>query len=121
MSEERKIRFEGEVLGEFSIRQVMRMSEKGEINHTAEYWSEKGNEWRRLPSFISDFDDLPDRVEQMKAAGIKTTEILGADKSDCPVCMALQRKTYPIDESPSLPPSGCTCVPWCRCTVLAKQ
>lgn len=29
MSEERRIRLEGEELGEFSIRQVMRMAEKG--------------------------------------------------------------------------------------------
>jgi hypothetical protein len=121
VSEERKIRFEGEELGEFSIRQVMRMAEKGEINHTAEYWSEKWNEWRRLPSFISDFDDGPDRVVEMKAAGISRAKILGADDSDCPACKALQGRPYAVAETPVLPPGGCTCVPWCRCVVLAAK
>jgi hypothetical protein len=121
MSEERKIRFGGEELGEFSIRQVMRMSEKREIDHTAEYWSEKGKEWRRLPSFIMDFDDQPDRVGQMKSSGIKSTKVLGADASDCPACKALQGKTYAIAETPVLPPSGCTCIPWCRCVAIATK
>lgn len=120
MSEERRIRFEGEELGEFSIRQVMRMAEKGEINHTAEYWSEKGKEWRRLPSFIMDFDDQPDRIEQMKSSGIKSTKVLGADASDCPACRALQSVTYAIGDTPNLPPADCTCIPWCRCTVIAQ-
>jgi hypothetical protein len=120
MSDERKIRFGGEELGEFSIRQVMRMAEKREIDHTAEYWSEKGNEWRRLPSFIMDFDDQPDRVGQMKAVGIKITKVLGADASDCPVCKALQEKVFAVKETPVLPPEGCTCVPWCRCIVIAE-
>jgi hypothetical protein len=120
MSEERRIRFEGEELGEFSIRQVMRMAEKKEIDHTAEYWSEKGKEWRRLPSFIMDFDDQPDRVEQMKAARVETTEIFGVDASDCPGCKALQGKAYPVEQTPALPPLDCTCVPWCRCIAIAK-
>jgi hypothetical protein len=56
-----KLGLKEEELGEFSIRQVMRMAERVEINHTAEYWSEKGTEWPRLLSFISDFDYQPDR------------------------------------------------------------
>jgi hypothetical protein len=120
MSERRKIRFEGEELGTFSIQQVMRMAERDEINHTAEYWSEKGNEWRTLPSFISDFDDVPDRLEQMKDAGIERIEILGGDENDCTACRSLQGKSIAIANAPSLPPADCTCVPWCRCTVIAK-
>jgi hypothetical protein len=118
MSAERRIRFEGEELGEFSVRQVMRMAERGQINHMAEYWSEKGQEWRRLPSFISDFDDLPDRLPQMKAAGITRVEVLRGDANDCPACKEIQR-VHSIEQAPVLPPLGCTCVPWCRCTLAA--
>jgi hypothetical protein len=121
MGEERKIRFKGEELGTFSIRQVMRMTETGEINHTAEYWSEKGQKWRLLPSFIWDFYDGPDRLSQMQSSGITKTKVLGVDASDCPACMALQKKTYSIEKMPTLPPTDCTCVPWCRCTVIAIE
>ena len=27
--------------------------------------------------------------------------------------------TFPIDAAPELPPKGCTCIPWCRCVVIA--
>jgi hypothetical protein len=121
MSEERKIRFGGEELGEFSIRQVMRMAEKREIDHTAEYWSEKENNWRRLPGFITDFEPEPGAMERIRASGVKRTQVIGADQSDCAACKALQDRTYPVEDTPVLPPAACTCVPWCRCVVLAAK
>jgi hypothetical protein len=121
MSEERKIRFEGEDLGSYTIRQVMRMADTGEIDHTAEYWSEKGKEWRRLPSFISDFDDQPDRLAEIRAVGLTKTRILGTGANDCPACKAIQNRIFAIDDTPTLPPANCTCVPWCRCNVLSQE
>ena len=120
MSEKRRIRFQGEELGEFSIRQAMRGAERGEIDHTAEYWSEREKKWRKLPSFIDDFADH-DPLDDMKRAGIKKAQVLGADEADCPACKSIQKQIFPIDATPELPPENCTCIPWCRCCLIAAK
>jgi len=118
MKDARKIWFQDKELGEYSIDQLYRMATRKEIDRTAFFWSEKESAWRPLAGII--FDMQPSSVEAMKAAGIKKVQILGSGFKDCPACRGLQKKSYPIDEVPALPPTDCTCVPWCRCDVIAK-
>ena len=119
MSDNRKIRFRGEELGVLSIDRLYRMASRREVDHTAEFWSDREQAWRPLTGII--FDLYPPRTDDMKAAGIKKVEVLGGGRGDCPACRAIRGKTYPIDDAPTLPPPDCTCVPWCRSLVIAKQ
>ena len=117
MSDERKIRFEGQELGTLSINQLYRMATRGDINYTAEFWSEREHDWRLLAGIMFDIEPL--HTDDMKSAGITNVQLLGSGPDDCPACKALQGKTYLIDDIPVLPPANCTCVPWCRSTVIA--
>jgi hypothetical protein len=119
MSDNRKIRFQGEEMGSHSIRDLYRMATRGEINHTAEFWSEQEQSWRPLAGIIFDFS--PPRLDDMRRAGITKVKILGSGSDDCRVCTALQKRVYGIDEVPTLPPADCTCVPWCRCVEIAVE
>ena len=73
--------------------------------------------WRPLAGIICDLQ--PPRIPEMKAAGITKVKILCSGGDDCPMCSALVGKTYSIDEVPTVPPDGCTCIPWCRCIEIA--
>jgi hypothetical protein len=124
MSEKRRVKMNGEDLGEYSIDQLYRMATRKEIDYTAEFLSEKTNAWLPLAGIIDDLDTTvtaDHRIQQMKEAGITRVKILGSGtKEDCPVCRSLCKETYPIDNVPMLPPEGCTCIPWCRLIVVAK-
>jgi hypothetical protein len=117
MSDNRKIRFQGKDLGSHSIRALDRMATRGEINHTAEFWSETEQAWCPLAGIIFDFS--PPRLDDMRSAGITKVRILGSGSEDCPACAALQEIVYAIEEVPKLPLAACTCVPWCRCVEIA--
>jgi len=119
MGDKRKIRFQGEELGEFALGKLYRMATRGDIDHTAEFWSEQAQEWRGLVGILFDFE--PSKLDSIREAGITKVEILGSGSDDCPACLALQAQDYPIDLVPKLPPPDCTCVPWCRCMEVAKQ
>jgi hypothetical protein len=119
MSDQRKFRFQGQELGIFPIDRLYRMASRGEINHTAEFWSERENSWRPLAGIIFDLD--PPNTNNMKSAGIAKVKILGSGSHDCPACRALGKKVYLIDDVPTLPPANCTCVPWCRSIVIAQN
>ncbi len=119
MSDNRKIRFRGEELGTFSINKLYRMAAHGEIDHSAEFWSERALEWMPLAGII--FDLHPSSLDDLKSAGITRVEVIGSGIDDCSVCEAIQGRDYQITEVPMLPPPGCTCVPWCRCTEIAKE
>jgi hypothetical protein len=119
MSDKRKIRFQNEELGELSIDRLYRMASRGDIDHTAEFWSDREQAWRPLAGII--FDMSPSNTDSMISAGITKVEVLGSGSGDCPACTALQGKIYPIDSVPTLPPSDCTCVPWCRSILIAKE
>ena len=107
-------------MGSHSIRDLYRMATRGEINYTAEFWSEKEQSWQPLAGLIFDFS--PSRVDDMRSAGITKVEILGSGSDDdCPICAGLQKRVFGIDEVPVLPPAGCTCVPWCRCIEIAVE
>ena len=119
MSDTRKIRFQGEDLGTHSVDRLYRMASRGDIDHTAEFWSEGERAWRPLAGII--FDIEPGRTEDMKAAGITKVKILGSGSDDCPACKALEGRVYPIDDIPTLPPAHCTCNPWCRSIAIATE
>ena len=65
MRAKRILRFEGQELGAFSVQQLIRMAERGLIDHTSEYWSEKVQEWRPLSNLISDLEGVPDHLEEL--------------------------------------------------------
>lgn len=78
MRAKRILRFEGQELGAFSVPQLLRMAERGLIDNTSEYWSEKGLEWRPLSSLISDLDDAPAHLGQLKGIGFQNAVVPGA-------------------------------------------
>ncbi len=115
-----RIRFENEELGSFTLAQLMRMNKRGEFDFHAEYWSSKVEGWRRIAGIMN--EEYPPRLLEMKEAGIECVEIsLSGNGDDCPSCTALSEKVYPIDEVPEVPPWDCSCEPWCRCIIVARQ
>ena len=119
MSDERKIRFKNQELGILSIDRLYRMAMSGKIDHTAEFWSNTVGAWRPLAGII--FDIEPSRTDEIKSAGITKVEVIGSGVDDCSACKAFEGREYPVDQPPDLPPPNCTCVPWCRSIVIAKQ
>ena len=118
MSDRREIRFEGRELGVLTIGHIQRMMERGEIDYTAEFWSENKQMWCPVAGVMFDIDPL--RTEEMRKAQIKMVKIVGT-REDCPACKELAGKLYEIDEVPELPPQDCVCVPWCRTNVVALE
>ena len=120
MNDDRQVRVGGEERGTYSVADLYNMAERGEIDHTAQFWSERLNNWRPIAGII--FDLYPSRLDDMKSAGITKVEILGSGSGDeCPACKSLLGRKYPIAEVPDLPPEACACIPWCRCIEVAKQ
>ena len=76
----RILRFEGQELGAFSVQQLIRMAERGLIDHTSEYWSEKVQEWRPLSNLISDLEGVPDHLEEQRAFVIEKTAVFGPNE-----------------------------------------
>lgn len=125
MSDDRKIRFEGREEGPYSIDKLFRMATRGDFDHTAEFFAEKSNQWLPIAGIIDDLDSTlttEERVRQIREAGIKNVEFLPGDaKTDCPSCRAIAKEVYPIDSVPKVPPSDCSCVPWCRLCLIAGR
>lgn len=119
MSDTRKVRYNGKELGPIALKALFRMSTRREIDETAEFWSDEKQQWLPLPGIM--FDIEPSRVPAMRAAGIERVSILGSGSDDCPACAALLNKIYQIEAVPELPPIDCSCVPWCRLTVIAAE
>lgn len=104
--------------GHFSVDQLYRMAQRDEIGPHTLFWSERRQQWLPLTGIM--FDIEPGEFQQMKECGIFRVEILDSGTGeDCPECHALTGRTYPITSVPELPPEGCTCSPWCRCTIIA--
>ena len=62
-----------------------------------------------------------ERLQEMAGEGVKEVQVLCATDHECPVCTALDGKTFPIDEAPQLPPPTCSCVPHCTCILTAIE
>lgn len=64
-----------------------------------------------------------ENLARWRGMEIEKVEVLDSGNGDdCPACMKLVAKgPVPIAEAPSLPPAACTCVPWCRCVMIATE
>ena len=98
----RTIRFEGRELGDLSIDSLYRMVNRGKINSSAEYWSEKNGAWMPLVGIMCDGGDA--RHAALVQSGVTKIKVLGADKSDCPACKKLQNSQFAVQDMPLLPP-----------------
>ena len=105
--------------GPFTIDQLYCMAKRGKIDHRTLFWSDRCHQWLPLRGLI--FDVYPSRLGEMRRAGITRVRVIDSGTGeDCSVCQDLAGRTYPIDAAPTLPAKGCTCVPWCRCIIIAK-
>jgi hypothetical protein len=119
MSDKRYLKLEGKKAGPFSLQQMMRMTELGEIDQSSEFWATRSKSWEPLTKMLWDFE--PCRVHEMEQAGIQWVEVLGwGGGKDCPACAILDGKVFPIKQRPELPPADCTCLPWCACLFVAR-
>jgi len=121
MNDTFKIRAAGEEIGVFSTRQVMRMREREELENPVEFGSEKKSAWLPIAGLMDDEYPSSERIAQMKEAGIKSVKVLSGGDGDCPACAALTKSKYSIAKAPTIPPLGCSCIPWCRLCVVAAE
>lgn len=119
MNDTRNIRSGGQELGAIGIAKLQRMLMRGGLAQPVEFWSEAAGSWMPIAGLIFDF--APDRVMELRASGITQVGVIGAGDGDCPACSAIIGKSFPIDGAPKIPPANCTCVPWCRLTVIAEE
>lgn len=104
--------------GPYTVDQLYRMAQRKEIGPNTLFWSDSRQQWLPLTGFL--FDIEPDGFQQLNEFGITRAEILDSGTGeDCPVCHVLTGRIYPLASVPTLPPDGCTCVPWCRCSIVA--
>lgn len=118
MIERREIRADGEEVGDLTLPQLMRAIERAEFDGALEYLSVKTGEWLPVVGILNDYIDH-DRLADLREAGVRRVSVIGAG-DDCPVCYALTGRVLEIGDVPSLPPPGCSCIPWCRCTLIAS-
>lgn len=118
MSDERLVRCGGMEEGPFNLQKIMRMRMRGELGAETEFWSERDKKWKPIAEIMTEVD--AERLRDMREVGILHVAFAGNDE-DCLACQALMNKTFPIDEAPTLPPAGCTCVPWCRLIPVATR
>jgi hypothetical protein len=118
--ESRWIFRENDPEGPFSVDDLFRMAKRGDVDHKTLFWSESSQQWQPLTGLM--FDIQPTDLSQFFQAGIKLIEIIDSGTGeDCPQCIALTGKKFPLESTPVLPPPECTCIPWCRCVVVASQ
>ena len=105
--------------GPFTVAQLARLAKDGEINHRTLFWSERSAEWQAQRGLL--FDLYPGQLPDMQRVGVRYVQVLGSGVADCAACKRLHDRAYPIEKAPKLPPSRCTCNPWCRCVIVAAQ
>ena len=121
MTETRNLRHGGAQLGALTTDRIHRMARRGEIDHTAEFWSPTLRRWRPLPEFMEDLYPSAERLNQMRQAGVEDVKLLaGVPGEDCSACSAHADKVMPISKAFPLPPPGCACLPWCRMIYVAQ-
>ena len=119
----RWIRKDEERAGPFTVQQLCRMVERGEIDNRMPFWSERSKKWLPLTHLLCDMYPDDDKLNQRRDCGIKRVKVIGWgpgwDERNCEACRKLIGRTYPIDAAPELPPEGCNCTPWCGSLILA--
>ncbi len=108
--------------GPFTVQQLYRMAQRGEIDNHTLFWSERSKKWLPLPNLLRDIYPDDDKLKQMRDCGIDRIKVIGSGWDDeCDSCRKLIERTFSIDAAPELPPQGCTCIPWCRCLHIAIE
>lgn len=120
MSEERKIRFRGTERGSYTIARLHDAVTSGELNHTAEFFSERKQKWLPVPGIMEDFFPSEERLLQLRDKGITKVKMLeSGTQGECPLCKKIGNRAYLIDQVPVIPPEGCQCIPWCGLSVVS--
>lgn len=109
--------------GPFTVQQLYRMVERGEIDNHTLFWSDRRQQWLTLVHLLLDIYPPRDGVNQMRGVGIKRVKVIGWgpgwEDRTCDACRNLVERVYSIDAAPGLPPEGCSCTPWCGCLIIA--
>jgi hypothetical protein len=124
MTDERRIRHHGQDFGFWRICDLYRAMLEGKFDHTVEFLSLRVNHWLPIVGILEDLDrmETAEQVRNWKKKGIKTVQFLPACCGrGCSQCKAIAGKTYLIDEMPTIPPKGCTCIPWCMLSPCAVE
>jgi hypothetical protein len=119
----RWIRKDEQRKGPFTVQQLYRMVNRGEIDNQTLFWSERRQHWLRLVRLLDDLYPTSENLDQMRQAGIKRVKVIGRgpgwEDRTCDACRKLIDRTFPIDAAPELPPEGCNCTPWCGSLIIA--
>lgn len=62
------------------------------------------------------------RIKEIKSAGIKHVQVLGANDPDdeCEACIAVKNQSFEIEFAPELPLVDCD-LKWCKCIIIACE
>ena len=108
---ERWLWIDEKAAGPFSEMTIARKVARGEAYGCSLYWHDATQEWRPLTHLRDDAH--AGELHEIKAEGFPRVEfVAGRTESECPVCLALHGKRFPISEAPEIPPPGCMCDPW---------
>lgn len=117
MKDTRWLWIDEQLSGPYSVDQLYRVAQREEIGPQTLFWSDSRQVWLPLTGVM--FDIEPAGFRQVCKSGITRAMVLDSGTGeDCSACHALTGSTYPIAAVPTLPPAGCTCFPWCRCTII---
>lgn len=76
--------------------------------------------WLPLRNFLV-VSEPQEPLAEWKERGVHFVRVLTArDGRDCPACVALEGQDFAIDAAPGMPPTDCTCFPWCRAVYAAS-
>ena len=108
---ERWLWIDEKAAGPFSEMTIARKAARGEAFGSSLYWHDGTQEWRPLTRLRDDAH--AEELREIQADGFPRAEFVsGSTENECPVCLALHGKIFPLSEAPEIPPPGCTCEPW---------
>ena len=109
-----------EQTGPFPLKELLILSQNGEVDRNTMYFEPATNDWRPLGQLYH--EQKAERLAYLRDSGMGAVQIAGGGLDDeCPVCRALLDKIFPIAEAPVLPPENCTCEPWCKAVYIASR
>ena len=108
---ERWLWIDGQAAGPFSEMTIARKVARGEAYGSSLYWHDSSQEWKPLTRLRDDAH--VEELHEIQSERFPRVEfVAGRTENECPVCLALHGKRFPISEAPEIPPPGCTCEPW---------
>lgn len=104
-------------VGPYPVDVIYKMGFAGFVDGETQYFDDAAQTWRPLVALMRGV-----RWQQSLSAfaqgGVEHCQTLPSGFADCAACHKLTRKKFTISEPPQMPPEGCTCRPWCRCTLI---